>query len=262
MSTALRTEQVGRITVFTLNRPQRRNALDDELLTALHDGLASFLASDESAVAIITGAGDSFCAGLDLRDRMDRGTLGFGAGLRSDIGAPADARFFPERAATFDKPVIAAVNGPAAGAGTVLALCADLCVLSRTAFFEITEVHRGTAFGWQIGHAERLPRPLATELALGLRVSAERAFAAGLATALTDQEGVLSEAMSLADRLLALPPLVLRANLELLRRLTPVIPADVADRADRLRQHISQSADAREAVMSFLDRRPPRYEGR
>lgn len=184
MSDAVLVERRGRILVITINRPQARNAINLEVSQALADAMDELDDSPDLSVAILTGAGGNFCAGMDLK--------AFAAGERVAVeGRGLGFTQKPPR-----KPVIAAVEGFALAGGTELVLATDLVVASRSARFGIPEVRRGLVAG--AGGLLRLPRKIpyqkALELALtGDDFTAEQAAGWGLANILTEDGGLWTE---------------------------------------------------------------------
>ncbi len=183
----------GRIAVVILNRPQRLNALTHELVDCLRETVSSLADERRCRAIVLTGAGRAFCAGADL-------TAGSG-----DAEAVVRDHYNPLITAIADAavPVIAAVNGPAAGAGASIALACDLRVASTSAWFELPFVKIGLVP--DAGATWHLPRILgsarAAEVALlGDRVSAEQALAWGLVTRIVEDAGLLDEAAELAER--------------------------------------------------------------
>ncbi len=180
MSDAVLVERRGRILVITINRPQARNAINLEVSQALADAMDELDDSPDLSVAILTGAGGNFCAGMDLK--------AFAAGERVAVeGRGLGFTQKPPR-----KPVIAAVEGFALAGGTELVLATDLVVASRSARFGIPEVRRGLVAG--AGGLLRLPRKIpyqkALELALtGDDFTAEQAAGWGLVNILTEDGG-------------------------------------------------------------------------
>lgn len=199
-------------TQLTLNRPHARNALTRELrrlLTAAIDGLNG---RDEARVLILTGAGDAFCAGLDLKE--------IGASTSSDVFGFDDRALDPVAALrSFAGPVIAAINGPAITGGFELALACDVLLCSRAARFADTHVRIGIMPTW--GLSQRLSRAIgiyrARELSLtGNFLSADLAEAWGLVNRVVEPARLLAEARELARAMLTADPSVLVAYKKLI----------------------------------------------
>src|SRR5918994_3831368 len=166
------TERQGQVMVVRMNRPERLNALGQELRTGLAEAWREFRDSDQLEVAIFTGSGRAFCAGEDMKESVERGTLG-SAGARQPPGEN------PYDAGTLDKPVIAAINGYAMGGGFMQAERADLRVAVRGAIFEMSEAKRWLLGGYNHGLVNGLPHAVATEMAFAFRFTSDRLFELG-----------------------------------------------------------------------------------
>jgi enoyl-CoA hydratase/carnithine racemase len=247
-------EKEGQVLLVTLRRPDRLNAMGYQLLCELADAFTAFAADRSLRVAILTGTGRGFSVGLDMKDRFPDAT---GPLVRPDI-SPHVNPFWPDN--TLDKPVVTAVNGFAFGGGFYLAVTGDLCVAAESASFEISEVHRGGLSGWEVGYLLSLPRALRSEIALGGRLSARRAYDVGIVNDLVPDDRLLERAMERAQQLTAVAPVVVRRNLELLRDLAPVVPGHVQRLREAYEAEVASSADAREAVLSFAEKRPPIWQ--
>ena len=210
------TERRGAAMLVTLDRPERRNAVDPETATALH---AAFLAFEESdaPVAVLTGAGGAFCAGFDL---ARAGEVGPDWHALHAIRTPEDltdhklAPMGPTRL-RLDKPVIAAVEGPAVAGGLELALWCDLRVAAEGAVFGVYCRRWGVPL--IDGGAIRLPRLIGQSRAMdmiltGRGVEAAEAHAFGLANRLVPRGGAVEAALALAEDLARFPPACLRAD--------------------------------------------------
>jgi enoyl-CoA hydratase/carnithine racemase len=236
--------------VIRMNRPERLNALGKELLTELVDAWYEYEARPELKVAILTGVGKAFCAGEDLKEAAERGTPGL----------PDIPRRDPFWYQELSKPVIAAVNGWAMGGGYILTYLADLRVAAREAVFEISEARHWLLGAYKFGFTESLPYAIATELALGFPISAQRAYELGFVNRLVDQEDLLPEAFRMADHLLSLPPASLVNTVEVARRLRPQIPPDIEELSARLRTR-GAVEDIMESRKAFSEKRKPNFKG-
>ena len=194
--------------------------------------------------------------GEDLRESAERGASGFAPGLPFDPFGTTVA----VRPAVSDKPIIAAVNGWAFGGGFIYAWMADLKVASRNAVFEISEARVFTVGAYEFGFTDFLPWPVATELALGYRLPAERMHQLGFINHLVDtEEEAVGKALELAQHLLRLPPPSLRNTLEVSRRLRPQIPPEITALVAPWRA-ATDDPYAAESRRAFLEKRDPRYE--
>jgi len=246
------------VLLCTLNRPDVLNAVNDRMSDELHEVLRR--AERDAAVrcVVLTGAGRGFCSGQDLRDRRGVGEVSYGESLRR--------RYNPivVRLATMEKPTIAAVNGVAAGAGCNLALACDLRVASERAAF--IEVFARVGLVPDSGGTWFLPRLVglgkAFELAyLAEPLDAQEALRLGLVNRVVPHEALLPETMAWARRLAAGPT---RAYALAKRglRFAQTAPLEQALEYEAYLQEIAgRTADHREGVAAFLEKRPPRYTG-
>ena len=205
MSSVLQVQQ-GRTLVVSINRPERRNAVDRETAACLATAFKDFDADGELDVAILTGAGTTFCAGADLKALAD------GRGNR--IAADGDGPMGPTRL-ELSKPVIAAVEGHCVAGGLELAIWCDLRVASETAIFGVY----CRRFGVPLvdGGTVRLPRLIghsrASDMILtGRAVHAEEAYRFGLANRVVPAGAAMSEALLLADQISTFPQLCMRGD--------------------------------------------------
>jgi enoyl-CoA hydratase len=241
----------GAVRVVTLDRPAARNAIDDALAERLHTALAELDTREDLRAAVITGAGGTFCAGMDLKAFADR---------PRDDAARALALVVRSRAR---KPVIAAVEGHAVGGGFELAATCDLVVAARDASFGLPEVRRSLvpAGGGLLRLPERLPFSVVMELALtGRPVGAERLHALGLVAQLADPGEALDAGIALAEEIAANGPLAVAAIKDLLW--AGVEGEEAWAHQDTLVAAVNASEDAAEGVRSFLEKRAPRWSGR
>ena len=202
----LRVEQEGPVATVTLNRPEAMNALSAELRLALGEAFRQLQANPEVRVAIVTGAGRAFCAGMDLKE------LGSGGDEATGFDRSVVGQDMAEAIAAFEGPVIAAVNGHAVTAGFELALACDMIIASTRAKFADTHARVGILPGW--GLSVRLPRLIgigrAKELSFtGNTLTAEQAHAWGLVNHVVEPEALLSTAMTLAQQMAGCVPQVL-----------------------------------------------------
>ena len=177
------TERHGQILVVRMNRPERLNALNHEMRTRLAETWTEFRHGNELEVAIFTGAGRAFCAGEDMKESLQNGAPG---GRRPAIEDPF-------MSGALEKPVIAAVNGFAMGGGFMLVERTDLRVAARGAVFEVSEAKRWLLGGYNHGHIANLPYPIAMEMALGFRFTAERFYEVGFLNRLVDARRIDAE---------------------------------------------------------------------
>ena len=249
-----------RILILTIDRQDRRNALDPDAhhqLAGLFDG---FAASDLHRVAIVTGAGDkAFCAGSDLTVKagLDRANL-------PETGFAGLAERFD-----LDKPVIAAVNGDAIGGGMEIVLACDLCVTVPGARFALPEPRVGLAASGGLHRlARQVPQKWAMEFALtGRMFSAEEALTMGIVNRIAPPDvnrgGALAMAREMAELICRNAPLAVRATKEMMTGGlgSPDLEAAYAARYSAFEAMLA-SDDAAEGRAAFLQKRQPRWQGR
>lgn len=254
------------VVTLTLNRPEQRNALAGEELFALFEQHCGQINADPQVrCVILTGAGPAFCAGGDVKQMRDR------AGMFA--GSPGEIRDQYQRAIQripralweLEVPAIAAVNGPAIGAGLDLACMCDIRIASDTATFAESFIELGLIPG--DGGAWLLPRivglPRASELAFtGARINAEQALADGLVSSVVAPSELQSSARGLAAQIAAHPPQALRWTKRLLREgLHSELPAmlQISGAFQAMAHH---TRDHQEALDAIFQKRPPDYQGR
>ena len=247
----------GRVALLTLNRPERRNAVNAAVAEAMSLAMAKFESDDSVQVGVLTGAGErAFSAGADLNAVAG----GEAAGLEVEPGGFAGFVRYPRT-----KPMIAAVNGFALAGGCELVLACDIVVAARDSWFGLPEVTRGivAAAGGIFRLPRVIPRGRATELMLtGDRIDAEEAHRLGLVTRVVPTEDVLSEALALAERISANAPLAIQETLRVLR-----LSVDAGDDAcwaasQAASARVQSSADAVEGARAFTEKRAARWTGR
>jgi len=247
-------DNVARI---TLNRPDRLNSFT----RAMHAELAQALdAAADARVIVLTGAGRGFCAGQDLNDRA------VAPGQAVDLGETVEASWNPliRRLANMPQPVIAGVNGVAAGAGANIALACDLVVAARSAKF----IQSFSALGLipDSGGSWHLPRLVGQARALGLALTgeplpAEKAADWGLIWKCVDDDALDAEVDALAAKLASLPPLGLAAIKSIVRTTgTRTLDQELDLQRDEMRR-LGFTADYREGVAAFLEKRPATFTG-
>ncbi|MGD9803941.1 MAG: enoyl-CoA hydratase/isomerase family protein [Hyphomicrobiaceae bacterium] len=244
------TEQHGQILVVRMNRPESLNALNTEMRQKLAETWTEFRHSKELEVAIFTGTGRGFCAGEDMKESLAAKKPG---GTRPSIPDP-----FMD--GTLEKPVIAAVNGFAMGGGFMLVERTDLRVAVPEAVFEVSEAKRWLLGGYNHGHLANLPYPVAMEMALGFRFSAERFHQIGFLNRLAPKEELIPTSIKMAEHLLTLPP-ASRVNTVHMMRLMRPEPSDAhKELAKKLHEHGDKS-DLIESRAAFAAKRKPDFKG-
>src|ERR1700731_3283370 len=244
------TERHGQILLVRMNRPERLNALNHEMRTRLAETWTEFRRDDGLDVAIFTGAGRGFCAGEDMRESLQRGVPG---GQRPAIEDPF-------MSGALEKPVIAAVNGYAMGGGFMLVERTDLRVAARGAVFEVSEAKRWLLGGYNNGHIANLPYPVAMEMALGFRFTAQRFYEVGFLNRLFDAADLMPEALAMAEHLLTLPPASRVNTVHMMRQMRPTPGPEMQDLDAALREHGAKS-DLMESRAAFAENRAPNFKG-
>lgn len=247
----------GQTAYIMFNRPQALNAVNDQFEDDLHAALLEFDMDDEAWVSIVHGAGRSFCAGADIKQRFVAMTPEQSA--RRERGGNPEG--YMGRSINW-KPIIAAVHGYALGAGIVIAAESDMIVASEEAKFGITETRRGLVGGrvWAKVNAF-MPSKIASEMVItGEQFEAAEMYRLGLINRLVPTGEHLSAAEELAEKVLKSPPLATRAAVKLTRRqwVQPVADADM--QMLPLKLHLTE--DFQEASKSFVEKRPPKYHAR
>ncbi|MFK0838362.1 enoyl-CoA hydratase [Pseudomonas aeruginosa] len=244
------------IALLRLNRPQARNALNDEVRQRLASHFQTLGADPAIRVIVLTGDSHCFAAGADLRDLSTSTAIGL-YGRHSE-------RYW-EAIARCPKPVIAAVNGFALGGGCELAMHCDLIVAGESAQFAQPEIKVGVMPG--AGGTQRLVRAVGKFQALrmlftGCLVKAPQALAMGLVSEVVADESTLARALELAMEIARLPPLAL-AQIKEVVLAGADLPLDSALALERKAfQLLFDSQDQKEGMQAFLEKRPPNYQGK
>jgi enoyl-CoA hydratase len=256
LSEAVTFEVRGHYAIITINRPQARNAVNGAVANGIEAGIDRIEDDDDLWVGIVTGVPPVFCAGADLKE-INSGNAAALQTKRGGFGGIVTR----ERV----KPILAAVDGPALAGGTEIVLACDLVVASGSATFGIPEVKRSLAAGagglFRLGR--KIPLNIAMECALtGDPISAERAHHHGLVNVLCDDGQALDEAMTLADRICANAPVAVRASRKVVLEATNA-PDDVGWKMsiDAMAQAMG-SADFKEGLTAFIEKRPPNWTGK
>lgn len=259
MAAELRTTFEGRTMVLTISHPEHRNALGPEMYAAGVEALAVAGSNPEVGCVVLTGEGDTFCAGGNLQR------------LQANRQKPPEVQAqsienlhnWIEAIRTFPKPVIAAVEGPAAGAGFSLALACDLMVAARNAFFVMaySSVALSPDGGGSWHLARALPRQLASELLLGgERIGAQRLHELGLVNRLCDAGQALATALVWSDKLSRRAPNVLASIKELL---SEAGANDLTTHLAAERDHFVKNLhhpNGGIGIAAFLNKQTPSYE--
>ena len=259
-------EKDGAILTVTLNRPEKRNAINCEVMCRLYDAWGQLNDDDDLRVAIFTGRGDTFCAGMDMSELPK---------LRSGKADDEWARRVlevPDLAWTAwlklnrpKKPVILAIEGHALAGGTEILQGTDIRVAGESARFGVTEVQRGLfpLAGSTVRLRRQMPYAIAAEVLLtGEDLPASRAFELGLVNHVVPDGQALTKAGEIAQRIADNGPLAVRSILATLRE-TEMLPEDKAFEIEQsYGMPVLMSEDGKEGPRAFLERRKPVFKGR
>lgn len=249
-------ETRGPVTLITLNRPQALNALNSQILADLIAALAAFDADDGQGCAVITGNEKAFAAGADIKEMSDQG-----------FAEMYGANFFAgyERITATRKPVIAAVAGYALGGGCELAMMCDFILAADTAKFGQPEIKLGVTPG--MGGSQRLPRAVgkakAMEMCLtGRMMDAEEAERAGLVSRIIPAADLIEEAVKTAAAIAGMAPLAVKANKEMVNAAFDTGLSMGIQFERRLFHGLFGTADQKEGMAAFVEKRPGKWTGK
>jgi enoyl-CoA hydratase/carnithine racemase len=261
----IRSETRGQVLLITMDRPDARNALNQEMSRALIEVWEKFRSASGLRVAVLTGAGDkAFCAGADLKE-IAAHYAGLSPIERREMGEREPGLGGITRNLDVGKPVIAAINGHCLAGGLEIALACDLRVACESATFGLPEVKRGIIPG--AGGTQRLPRMLPQAVAMemlltGEPIDANTALRLGLLNRVAPRNKLLDTALSLAGNIARNGPLAVQAARQAALRGMHLSLEDGFRLEQFLAEPVRQSRDAREGVQAFIDKREPVFEGR
>ena len=233
------------IAIITLNRPEKRNAINNEVALGLRAALDR-LNDDDDRVGVLTHAGAHFTGGADIK------------------GPPEDfPACVPNIGVPMHKPLVAAVGGWVVGGGVVIVQMCDLCVAASDAKFMFPEAKVGFTGAAIAGLAARIPHKVAMELMLvGNEMCAERMYQVGLVNRISEPGRQLEAALEYARQLAANAPLVIGVLRDYVGRVIAKGPSELAAQGRATIQRIRHSADAKEGIASFKEKRKPKFSGK
>jgi len=264
MSDSVNYEQDGGVVTLTLNEPATRNAISPALVEELVSHCARVNQDMSVSCVIITGAGESFSSGGNIKEMRDRTGLFGGTPAEIRRGYLHGIQRIPLAVYDLEVPVIAAVNGHAVGAGCDLSLMCDIRIAADNAEFAESFMRVGLVSG--DGGAWFLPRVVGLSRAYemtftGAFIKAEQALAWGLASYVVPKQALMKEAMKMAPQIAAHPPHSIRMCKKLVRDSAAINLATHLEMAASMQALVQHTADQHEAVKAFLEKRKPDFRG-
>ncbi|MEJ2088576.1 MAG: enoyl-CoA hydratase-related protein [Gammaproteobacteria bacterium] len=249
-------EKDGRVAIITLNRPEARNAVNGALATRMEEILDDYESDPELWAAILTANGPVFCAGADLKE--------IAAGRGGELGTRKGGFAGLVRRERV-KPLIAAVHGSALAGGTEIALSCDMIVCATDTQFGLPEVKRALVAG--AGGLFRLPRAIGMAPALevimtGDPLPAERAYQLGMVNQLVAPDEVMSAARALAERIMGAAPLAVQESRGVAVQAFTASDEDLWRASGEAFGRNAQTEDYQEGPRAFIEKRPPKWQGR
>jgi enoyl-CoA hydratase/carnithine racemase len=250
-------EKKNRLVIVTMNRPDRLNAIDIEMMVGLREAWVRYRDDEDAWIAILTGAGRAFTAGADkswfVKSLQGEDSLNiFQDAISKD----------PYWSGSLDKPVIVAVNGLAVGAGLDLTLRADLRLAAESATFQQLEVERGNV----IIFYDNLPCAMAAEMMSGFRITAQRAYEVGMINRVVPNDKLMDAALEMGEELLTRTPLALYHALKILRDMknsAAIVPRRLIDHyTTMLSKDLMKTEDFKSATSALLEKKKPIFKKR
>jgi enoyl-CoA hydratase len=254
MSDEVISQREGKVLLVTINRPQAKNAINRAVSEAIAAAVDELENNADLVIGIITGAGGSFCAGMDLK--------AFANGERANIPGRGFGGITEKPP---QKPIIAAVEGYALAGGCEIVLSCDLVTAGDTAKFGLTETTRGlvAGAGGLFRLPQRIPPNIALEYALtGAHFTATQAHQWGLVNRLTPAGGALDAARELAQTIASNAPMAVRVTKQVIKQSADWPASESFDKQRSIIDPIFTSADAREGAVAFAEKRKPVWTGK
>jgi len=268
-------ERAGHVMVVTMNRPERRNALSPEMMAGMSAAWDEANADPDVRAVILTGAGGCFCAGADLAD-MSENAPGDAFAAAADGDAPGDGSGSTVadiangvikpllKGFLLDKPLVAAVEGPAIAGGTEILQATDVRIAGESARFGVSEVRLGLypLGGSAVRLRRQIPYTVAADLLLsGRSITAADALRIGLIGEVVPDGGALDRALEVASAIAANGPVAVQAVLRTLRATEGLSEAEAMRIDSEIGMAVFASDDAREGPRAFVEKRAPQFTG-
>lgn len=251
------------VATISLNRPERLNALNPSMRKELYEAVVDSDQRDDVRVIVITGVGRGFCSGGDVKAMNEANKAGQTSALEDRVAPPRDKAVLAMRDAS--KPLIAAVNGAAAGAGMNIALACDIRIASRQARFGQTFARRGLHPDW--GGTYFLPRIVgmakACELIFtGKLIDADEALQLGIVSQVTEHDALMATTMELAQSFAAGPPIAIRLAKRAMYKGLDSSLREALEFETYAQNICRDTEDAKEGIQAFVEKREPKFSGR
>lgn len=256
-------EQVAQI---TLNQPERLNALDEAMVDAIRDSVLALGADPRCRVIVLTGAGRGFCAGMNIKASVEKGGSGAPATVADRLTGQERFASMIRAIRSVRQPVVAAVNGAAAGAGFALTLASDVRIASDSASFHVAAVKIGLSAG-ECGISYHLPRAIGTARAFevmltGRPIRADEAERIGLVSQVVAPEQVLPTALEVAAAICANSPFAVWQTKQVMWQNLAASFDQAIELENRTQILAVGTEDFAEATRAFVEKRPPEFTGR